>query len=127
MTYSEFAIEELKKRLIEKSMKDSTPKKFAGDMFEAYEVIKQLQAERNKILDVEELKNLQWGAWVWIEALKPFEFSEKVSAYYKKQEDYTHGRAFTCGYPGLSFGFEYAEYNETWVAYRCKPEEKEQK
>ena len=44
MTYSDFAIEELKKRLLEKVMRSSTPKKYAGDMFEAAEVIAQLQA-----------------------------------------------------------------------------------
>ena len=48
MRYSDFAIEELKKRLAEKGMKRSTPKKFACDMFEAFEVIRQLQAELAK-------------------------------------------------------------------------------
>lgn len=48
MIYSDFAIEELKKRLAEKGMKGSTPKKFACDMFEAFEVIRQLQAELAK-------------------------------------------------------------------------------
>ena len=45
MTYSDFAIEQLKIRLCEKAFKSSTPKKFAGDMLEAFEVIKQLQAK----------------------------------------------------------------------------------
>lgn len=45
MIYSDFAIEQLKSRLAEKAMKASTPKKFAGDMLEALEVINQLQAE----------------------------------------------------------------------------------
>lgn len=45
MKYSEFAIQQLKERLLELSMKDSTPKKYAGPMFEAYEVIRQLQKE----------------------------------------------------------------------------------
>ena len=48
MIYSDFAIEELKKRLAEKGMKGSTPIKFACDMFEAFEVIRQLQAELAK-------------------------------------------------------------------------------
>lgn len=45
MIYSKFAIEQLKERLLILSMKDSTPKKYAGDLLEAYEVIKQLQKE----------------------------------------------------------------------------------
>lgn len=48
MVYSAFAIESLKERLCEKAMKSATPKKFAVDMFEAYEVIRQLQAELKK-------------------------------------------------------------------------------
>ena len=43
MIYSNFAIEQLKNRLIETSMKNSTPKKYAKAMLEAYEVIRQLQ------------------------------------------------------------------------------------
>ena len=43
MIYSDFAIEQLKNLLIETSMKNSTPKKYAGTMLEAYEVICQLQ------------------------------------------------------------------------------------
>lgn len=45
MVYSEYAIESLKDRLLSKSLKNATPKKYAGDMFEAYEVICQLQKE----------------------------------------------------------------------------------
>ena len=45
MKYSDFAIKMLKERLVEKSMRPSTPKKYAGDMFEAYEVIVQLEKE----------------------------------------------------------------------------------
>lgn len=43
MKYNQYAIESLKDKLIELSMKSSTPKKYAANMFEAYEVIKQLQ------------------------------------------------------------------------------------
>lgn len=75
----------------------------------------------NKHLNVEWLKSLREGEWVWIEVLKPFDFTEKVSAYYRKQADYTRGRAFVCGYPGLSFTFDYADYNDTWTAYLYQP------
>ena len=43
--YNGTAIELLKLRLVEKAMKDSTPKKYAGDMLEAAEVIVQLQEQ----------------------------------------------------------------------------------
>lgn len=45
MEYSDFAIRQLKERLAEKAMKNSTPKKYARDMLEALEVIQQLQRE----------------------------------------------------------------------------------
>lgn len=43
MIYSDFAIEQLKKRLAAKALKNGIPKKYAGDMLEAMEVIQQLQ------------------------------------------------------------------------------------
>lgn len=52
MKYSDFAIRSLIGRLREKAMRDSTPKKFAGDMFEASEVIEQLMAERQTWIPV---------------------------------------------------------------------------
>ena len=59
MEYSDFAIEQLKKRLAEKVMKDSTPKKCAGDMLEALEVIKQLQKQNNQIIAPAKLEVLE--------------------------------------------------------------------
>ena len=49
MVYSDFSIEQLKQRLFVKAMKNSTPKKYAGDMLEAAEVIQQLQARIKKL------------------------------------------------------------------------------
>ena len=54
MVYSDFSIEQLKQRLFLKAMKNSTPKKYAGDMLEAAEVIQQLQA---RIKEFEENKD----------------------------------------------------------------------
>ena len=49
MIYTDFSIEHLKQRLCVKAMKNSTPKKYAGDMLEAAEVIQQLQARIKKL------------------------------------------------------------------------------
>lgn len=77
-------------------------------------------------LTVEQLRkmdsDMENRCWVWIEVLKPFSYELKVSAYYQVQYDYTKGKAFICGYPGLTFGFDYSDYGKTWLAYRCKPE-----
>lgn len=45
MVHSEFGIQLLIERLISKAFNDRTPKKYATDMFEAAEVIQQLQKE----------------------------------------------------------------------------------
>ena len=47
----------------------------------------QEQAERKKPLTIEQLKtinaDLENRRWVWIKALKPFDYEYKVSAYYQ--------------------------------------------
>lgn len=68
-------------------------------------------------------KNMYNRQWVWIEVLVADDRHE--SAYYRVQYDYTHGRAFCCGYPGLGFSFDYNNYGTTWLAYVHKPEELE--
>lgn len=82
-------------------------------------------------LTVEELKALDSNTngtprqWMWIEILDDKMLKPgfgKVSAYYRVQYDYTHGEAFCCGYPGMSYGFDYAEYGKTWIAYNHPPD-----
>jgi hypothetical protein len=41
MEHTEFRISQVKERLVELALKDGTPKKYAGVMFEAFEIIKQ--------------------------------------------------------------------------------------
>lgn len=45
MRYSEFSIEMLLERLLTRSMADKTPQKYSTVMFEAWEVIRQLQQD----------------------------------------------------------------------------------
>ena len=81
--------------------------------------------EANKTLTLGELRQMPIRDWVWIEILNPDEFRSKetVSAYYRKYDGYKKDEIFWCGYPGLGFGFDYADYGKTWMAYRQKPEE----
>ena len=76
-------------------------------------------------LTLDELRQLPIRDWVWIEILNPdaFRSKETVSAYYRKYDGYKADEIFWCGYPGLGFGFDYADYGKTWLAYRQKPEE----
>ena len=80
---------------------------------------------RNEPLTVDELREMPIRDWVWIEILNPdaFRSKETVSAYYRKYDGYKKDEIFWCGYPGLGFGFDYADYGKTWLAYRQKPEE----
>lgn len=82
-------------------------------------------ANRNEPLTLDELRKLPIRDWVWIEILNPdaFRSKETVSAYYRKYDGYKKDEIFWCGYPGLGFGFDYADYGKTWLAYRQKPEE----
>ena len=76
-------------------------------------------------LTLDELRQLPIRDWGWIEILNPdaFRSKETVSAYYRKYDGYKKDEIFWCGYPGLGFGFDYADYGKTWLAYRQKPEE----
>lgn len=80
----------------------------------------------NAPLTLDELREMPIRDWVWIDVLNPdaFRSKETVSAYYRKYDGYKKDEIFWCGYPGLGFGFDYADYGKTWVAYRQKPEGK---
>lgn len=74
-----------------------------------------------KPFTVKELKTLPLRSWVWIEVVEPSDYEEKVSAYYRKHEDYTNEKTFYCGYPGLSFSFHYKDYGKAWLAFTYQP------
>lgn len=85
-------------------------------------------------LDVEQLKEISSAVengkkgWVWIKILDSGLLKPgigKESAYYQTQMDYTRGRAFVCGYPGISYGFDYMDYGKKWLAYRICPDAEE--
>ena len=80
---------------------------------------------KNEPLTLDELRQMPIRDWVWIEVLNPdaFRSKETVSACYRKYDGYKKDEIFWCGYPGLGFGFDYADYGKTWLAYRQKPEE----
>lgn len=73
MRYSDFAVGNLVRRLAELSMKNSTPKRLAGVLFEAMEVIQQLQKQTapppDAPLSLEELRGMD-GEPVWNDTMK---------------------------------------------------------
>ncbi len=73
-----------------------------------------LTVEQLKALNAEPLKH-----WVWIEILDTSAFS----AYYRTYADYTDGKEFCCGWPGVGYSWDYCDYGKTWIAYDRKPEE----
>ena len=70
-------------------------------------------------LTLDELRQMPIRDWVWIDVLHS---KEAVSSYYRKYDGYKKDEIFWCGYPGLGFGFDYADYGKTWMAYSQKKE-----
>ena len=70
-------------------------------------------------LTLDELRQMPIRDWVWIDVLHS---NEAVSSYYRKYDGYKKDEIFWCGYPGLGFGFDYADYGKTWMAYSQKKE-----
>ena len=91
-------------------------------------LLEKQERENPQPLTLEQLKSMDLLEWCWIEVLVPFDFELKVSAYYQKQEvgtERTMLKTFWCGYPGMTFGFDYCNYGKTWLAYAHKPEQEE--
>lgn len=63
MEHTEFRIEQVKERLAELALKDSTPRKYAGLMLEAYEIIKQREKELEKATEKLERLNAFIQNW----------------------------------------------------------------
>lgn len=77
-----------------------------------------LTVEQLKAMKAEPLKH-----WVWIEILDTSAFTFKAfSAYYRTYADYTDGKEFCCGWPGVGYSWDYCDYGKTWIAYDRKPE-----
>ncbi len=90
------------------------------DLFDAAPVA---ESESNKPLTLDELREMDLKEWAWIEVLEPERFRETVSSYYRTCVQWYDDKAFSCGYPGITFDFFYEDYGKTWLAYRRKPEE----
>ena len=90
----------------------------------ALEEVPDKDVGKNDPLTLDELRQMPIRDWVWIDVLNPdaFRSKETVSAYYRKYDGYKKDEIFWCGYPGLGFGFDYADYGKTWLAYRSKKE-----
>lgn len=80
-------------------------------------------AVENEPLALYELRRMKLKEWVWIEVLQPERFREGDSAYYRKCAQRYDDKAFSCGYPGITFDFPSEDYGKSWLAYRLKPEE----
>lgn len=123
------------KTLYENEERKSAPASSAIVRLAAYEdtgltpqeiiALQNKQAE-NKLLTLDELREMPLLEWLWIELIHPSDrqkFQKVKSAYYQIFEDYTDGDALCCGWTGLIHDFEYENYGKTWLAYRRKPEE----
>lgn len=116
MVYSDFAIDQLLRRLAEAWNRTSTPRRLAGDLLEAIEVIRQLRTKAvpppNPPLTLEELRELE-GEPVWIRNYRTGAYTCRVID--SSDANFTH---FTDG--GL---LENRSYDLYWTTYRRRPEE----
>lgn len=82
---------------------------------------------KNMTPHLEDFEKHALRKWVWIEILAPQSFADRFnssfpgSAYYRAELDYTKGRSFCCGYPGIGYAFDYDEYGKTWTAFSVFP------
>ena len=76
-------------------------------------------------LSLEKVLSFPVGKWIWIECLIDFEHPNQKSAFYKRCPGMGQiaDNIFWCGYPGLTFGFNFDDYGTDWIAYRNCPEE----
>lgn len=79
------------------------------------------KAPPNDPLTLEDLREMSRD-WVWIKLLAPLYRME--TGYYIKKIKFSDADKFCCGYPDIVMRYlSYAEYGDTWLAYRRKPEE----
>ena len=67
-------------------------------------------------LSKEELQELPNKTWVWVEVLDDVAFShpQQKSGWYRSVFGETTEDVFACGYPGMTFGFDYKDMGTTW-------------
>lgn len=78
-------------------------------------------AEENPPMTIEELREMD-GDWVWIKLFVPL--YRMYTGYYLKKTQFSDTDKFCCGYPGVVvMNLSYAGYEDTWIAYRRRPED----
>lgn len=123
MVYSDFAIDQLLRRLAEAWNRTSTPRRLAGDLLEAVEVIRQLRTKAvpppNEPLTLEELREMD-GEPVWTVAI-----DSGVSRWTFIDSECELVRFFTTrrGVACEGIARYFKAYGKTWLAYRRRPEE----
>lgn len=75
-----------------------------------------LKVQRPDVIDVEQLKKIPTGTWIYIKATSPW--CPVEPGYYKKQPDCTNGKSFCFGHRGIGYALEYYDYRRKWVVYR---------
>lgn len=67
-------------------------------------------------LSKEELQELPNKTWVWVEVLDDVAFShpQQKSGWYRSVFAEMTEDVFACGYPGMTFGFDYKDMGTTW-------------
>lgn len=88
----------------------------------AADYLSKLVIEREP-LSKEEIQELPNKAWVWVEVLddKAFTHPQQKTGWYRNVSAEMSDDIFACGYPGVTFGFEFKDMGITWKASRKGP------
>lgn len=87
-----------------------------------YHIIEEPEYLASKPLNIGQIREMGGATWLWIECLTKFTHPYQKSAYFKKIiGQLGNEETLYCGYPGITFGFDYDDYGKTWLAYTTRP------
>ena len=84
---------------------------------EAADYMSDMVIER-EALSKKELRELPNKTWVWVEVIDDAAFThpQQETGWYRSVSGETTEDTFACGYPGMTFGFDFKEIGRTWKA-----------
>lgn len=106
-------LEEYKAKILPETVNGEEETKLI--LLTAADYLTKLVIEREP-LSKEELRELPNKTWVWVEVLDDGAFThpQQKSGWYRSVFAEMTEDVFACGYPGMTFGFDYKDMGTTW-------------
>ena len=113
-------LQEYKAKILPKTVSREEESKLI--LLTAADYLSKLVMEREP-LSKEELQELPNKAWVWVEVIddEAFTHPQQKTGWYRNVSAEMSDDIFACGYPGMTFGFEFKDMGTTWKASRKGP------